>query len=498
MASIALPLGGISAGIITVVNQVYIAELASPRHRGSLGVLPTCFGLAGTLLCFSLSYGVSWSNISIAGAAMNGPYLLLLLFYLPDSPRYLLRQGKVPSAAAGLKRLGTLDQLSDMRDAYDLLKLSGHDGGLLKKPFMLPVIIAGGLMFFSQFSGVDSVLTYAAQQFRDKTNFPLVILYGVQLITALICFGSVDRKGRKWLLLVSAAAAALAMLSLGLYVLCEDIGLLGQMDLRWIPISCVIVYCGAFALGLGPIPWLILGELLPVRSQGTAAAITAGLFWGPSLVVTMSFGDMQNAMYLSGTFWFYTIFCLFGYLFVLLVVPDIRPEATLEQIQIFFMASDKREHDQWSFAAAWNSPLLPTRLFNNPSPQLSPVTKDSRSHHRPSCLYIYTLRIHNFYPLFGKIIKISLYLALAVLLYSSNTCISLIRNCVSRLCVCVCVCACQMVTCENRAINKIDYIDSSAVVLRTSFKGVDDNCSGYYTTADCRDRHPNRSIKHRR
>lgn len=335
-----------------MVNQVYISELASPQNRGSLGVLPTCFGLIGTLLCFALSYNVSWRDIAIAGAALNGPYLLLMLFYLPDSPRYLLRQGKVPSAAAGLKRLRTLDQLPDMRDAYDLLKLSGHDGGLLKKPFLLPVVIVGGLMFFSQFSGVDSVLTFAAERFRDKSHFPMVVLYGVQLIMALICFGSVDRKGRKWMLLLSAAAAAVSMLSLGLYVLCEDMGWLNQVDLRWIPVTCVILYCGAFALGLGPIPWLLLGELLPVRSQGTAAAITAGLFWGPSLVVTMSFGDMQNAMYLSGTFWFYTIFCLFGYLFILLVVPDIRPEATLEQIQIFFMASDKRKDDQWSFAAA--------------------------------------------------------------------------------------------------------------------------------------------------
>ena len=342
-----------AAGIITVVNQVYIAEIAAARHRGSLSVLPTCFGLIGTLMSFGLSHSVSLHHISIVGISLNAPYLLLVLFYLPDSPRYLLlRLGKIPSAAAGLKRLGQLDQLADMRDAYDLLKLSGNDGGLLKKPFLYPVVIAGGLMFFSQFSGVDCVLTYAADRFRHQSHLPVVVLYGVQLITALICFASVDRKGRKWLLLVSAATAALSMLSLGVYVLCQDIGWLGQTDFQWIPITCVILFSGAFALGLGPIPWLVLGELLPTRSQGTAAAIVAGLYWGPSLVVTMSFGDMQNAMYLSGTFWFYTIFCLFGYLFVLLVVPDIRPEATLEQIQIFFMASDKRENDQWSFAAA--------------------------------------------------------------------------------------------------------------------------------------------------
>lgn len=131
------------------------------------------------------------------------------------------------------------------------------------------------------------------------------------------------------------------------------------LGMRWIPMSCVILYSGAFALGLGPIPWLILGEFSPRKNQGAAGALAATCFWGPSLIITASFGDMQSAMYLSGTFWFYTIFCVFGYLFVLLVLPDLKTDATIEQIQLFFQAKadqvdakrNQELEDPWSFSA---------------------------------------------------------------------------------------------------------------------------------------------------
>ncbi len=99
------------------------------------------------------------------------------------------------------------------------------------KAFLIPVIISSGLMFFSQFAGVDGVMTYAADrfQFQDPSGFlpnnlPIVVLYGVQLVAALICFVCVDRQGRRSLLLISTATAAIALLALGLYLLFEDIG----------------------------------------------------------------------------------------------------------------------------------------------------------------------------------------------------------------------------------------------------------------------------------
>ena len=117
--------------------------------------------------------------------------------------------------------------------------------------------------------------------------------------------------------------------------------------LKWVLVTCVILYTGAFALGLGPLPWLMLGELLPAHDRGVAASVIATFFWGSSLIITTSFGDMQNAMYLSGTFWFYPIFCVFGYLFVLLVVPDVR-QASLEDIQLFFANNNVRLQDRWN------------------------------------------------------------------------------------------------------------------------------------------------------
>ena len=233
----------------------------------------------------------------------------------------------------------------------------------------MPVVLAGGIMFFSQFAGIDGILMYAFDRFRTTqpgswTNLPVVVLYSVQLLTAIICFSCIDRKGRKMLLTISTSAAALSSLALGLYVLLfDDLAWPApENDLRWIPIGCLIAYSGAFALGLGPIPWLMLGELLPARNRGTAIALASTCYWGPSLIISNSFGDMKNAMYLSGTIWFYTIFCLFAYLFVLLVLPNIRPHATLEQIQLFFLAKSTEDqqhlnhqlHKEMHKRDAWN------------------------------------------------------------------------------------------------------------------------------------------------
>ncbi len=98
-----------AAGVIYSINQVYIAELVKPLSRGSLGVLPTVFGLIGTLLCFGLSSFVPLSHLAITGASMNGPYLVLLILCVPDSPRYYLKIDKAHAAANSMSRLGTKD-----------------------------------------------------------------------------------------------------------------------------------------------------------------------------------------------------------------------------------------------------------------------------------------------------------------------------------------------------------------------------------------------------
>ena len=183
-------IAGISAGLIVVITQVYIAELASPQHRGGLGILPTCSALSGTLLCFGLSYVVKWADIAIAGAALMAPYLLLLVFYVPESPRHLLSRGKIEGAISSLQKLrgrqtDVTPELHSIQDVAALFQLGGQLGWkhLFKRPFLLPVIIAGGLMFFSQFAGIDGVLMYAFSRFHDRSsestfeNFPVVILY---------------------------------------------------------------------------------------------------------------------------------------------------------------------------------------------------------------------------------------------------------------------------------------------------------------------------------
>lgn len=115
-----------TAGVVTVVNQVYIAEIVSPLNRGGFGVLPTIFSLLGTLSCFGLSYIAPWNTISITGASLNAPYLILMLFYLPESTRFLIKAGRIQAAVGTMAKFGTTNQLASIRDAVELFKIGGN------------------------------------------------------------------------------------------------------------------------------------------------------------------------------------------------------------------------------------------------------------------------------------------------------------------------------------------------------------------------------------
>ncbi len=183
--SIFLCPSGMSAGLIAVLTQVYISELASAQHRGGLGILPTVAGLAGTLLCLGASYAASWADMAVTGAALTAPYLLLLASYVPESPRHLLRRGSVQAAIASLQKVrgGQWDVTPELHAIEDAVALQPAGRRLLQRSFLMPVTIASGLMFFSQFGGIDGVLMYAFRRFNDRTaassfhNFPVVILY---------------------------------------------------------------------------------------------------------------------------------------------------------------------------------------------------------------------------------------------------------------------------------------------------------------------------------
>ncbi|KAK2721611.1 facilitated trehalose transporter Tret1-like [Artemia franciscana] len=344
-------IAGFASGITVGLVQVYISEISHPSNRGLAASLPTFASIFGSLVCFSASRVISWYYVGICGLIVSIVHSLALMSILPESFRYLIRKGKPNSAMRSLEKLRGRPEIhpefNAVQDACDILSLEKDFGTLkiFRPEFYKPVYIAGAIMFFGQFSGIDGVLLFAFERYKNDalpssgfTHFPVVVLYCLQLVATLVCGFLIDKKGKKLMLLVSTGTCAAAGLALGLYILFEDLEIVDPaFPWNWIPVACVIIYAGAFSLGLGPIPWMLFGEFAPYKHKGLAVVILGLLFWLPSLCINVTFVLMQSKLYLSGTLWFYTIFCIFGYLFVLLKLPDFKC-VSLETIQLHFIS----------------------------------------------------------------------------------------------------------------------------------------------------------------
>ena len=173
----------------------------------------------------------------------------------------------------------------------------------------------------------------------------LFILY-IQLIAALSSSILVERLGRKILFLVSEGLTCLSVVALGgyFYVLENDPETARKFG--WVPLTLLIIFIAVFAAGVGPLPWLVAGEVMPARFKGPGSSIVAFTNWITSFIVTKVFIDMQRSLTNAGTFWVFGSLCFIGILFGIFILPETKGQ-TPEQIQSLFSTnSDVTEERQ--------------------------------------------------------------------------------------------------------------------------------------------------------
>ena len=197
-----------------------------------------------------------------------------------------------------------------------------------------PLIISLGLMFFQQFCGVNAVLLNCADIFADAgfTNGKLVsIAVGATqfVATALACV-VMDKAGRRILLLLGVAGMCVSLTALGFYFEYS------VADIKWLSILSVIVFTLFFAVAWGPIPWLVMSEIFPLRARSHASSISTFFNWLSFFVLTKTYKSMvQSRLQLQGTYWFYAGCCFLGFVFVFILVPETKGK-TLEEIELLF------------------------------------------------------------------------------------------------------------------------------------------------------------------
>ncbi|XP_047358591.1 facilitated trehalose transporter Tret1-like isoform X2 [Vespa velutina] len=342
---------GFCVGITSLSLPVYLGETIQPEVRGSLGLLPTAFGNTGILMCFIAGMYLNWRYLALLGSTLPIPFLVLM-FAIPETPRWYISKGKTKRARKSLqwlrgKNVDITEELTTIEELHVESERDIQNGltELLKPNHLKPILISLGLMFFQQMSGINAVIFYTVQIFKDAgstvdENISTIIVGIVNFLSTFIAAAVIDKLGRKMLLYISGVSMVITLVSLGSYFYMNT-GDTDVSNVGWIPLISLIIYVIGFSLGFGPIPWLMMGEILPARIRGTAASIATAFNWTCTFVVTKTYEDFKELIGAYGTFWFFGIICAIGLIFVNVWVPETRGRS-LEEIEKRFAGPVRR------------------------------------------------------------------------------------------------------------------------------------------------------------
>ncbi|XP_041974757.1 facilitated trehalose transporter Tret1-like [Aricia agestis] len=333
---------GVCVGVGSLAFPVYLGEVIQPEVRGALGLLPTAFGNTGILLAYFIGYFLDWTHLAFFGAALSVPFFLLMLL-TPETPRWYVTKDRVQDAHKSLQwlrgRNNNIDkEMRDLTRTQTESNMAGSNGlrQLFSRKYAPAILISLGLMIFQQFSGINAVIFYAGNIFEmsgstvDK-NLCGIIIGVVNFISTFLATAIIDRLGRKMLLYISSVSMIVTLVTLGSYFYLRDLNV-DVSSYGWLPLLCLVVYVLGFSIGFGPIPWLMLGEILPSKIRGNAASLATGLNWTCTFLVTFSFHEIVKMLKMSGTFWMFSVICMAGLLFVIFFVPETRGKS-LEEIE---------------------------------------------------------------------------------------------------------------------------------------------------------------------
>ncbi|XP_066111915.1 solute carrier family 2, facilitated glucose transporter member 6 isoform X2 [Saccopteryx bilineata] len=330
-------LTGFAGGLTAACIPVYVSEIAPPGVRGALGATPQLMAVFGSLSLYALGLLLPWRWLAVAG---EGPVvvMILLLTFMPNSPRFLLSRGRDAEALRALAWLRGAD--ADIRWEFQQIQDNVQR---------------------QQLTGITPILVYLQPIFNSTAVLlppedDAAIVGAVRLLSVLIAALTMDLAGRKVLLFVSAAIMFAANLTLGLYVQFGPKPLspnstvslestpMGGMEqplatptsyLTLVPLLATMLFIMGYAMGWGPITWLLMSEILPLRARGVASGLCVLVSWLTAFALTKSFLLVVKACGLQVPFFFFAAICLVNLVFTGCCVPETKGRS-LEQIESFF------------------------------------------------------------------------------------------------------------------------------------------------------------------
>jgi SP family arabinose:H+ symporter-like MFS transporter len=335
--------GGIAIGVASLIAPLYIAEVSPSRIRGRLVSLNQMAIVSGILLAYLTNWLLSFLGPHswrwmFASAALPSAAFLVALFYVPESPRWLVRFGRRNEALRVLTRVGGPEEAAAevRRIGEAIAEEAGTLRQLLQPGLRRALVIAVALAVLQQITGINTVLFYGSIIFNEQVGGHTesaaiganVVIGLINFLSTIIALWIIDRAGRKALLMFSAGAMAVCEIALG-------VAFVFQPPPGGVILACMMCAVAAFAVGLGPGVWVVLSEIFPTKIRGRAMSVATISLWSACLVLTSTFLSLVRAVTISGAFWLYSGLCVFTFLFVWRVCPETKGK-TLEEIEVLW------------------------------------------------------------------------------------------------------------------------------------------------------------------
>ncbi|MGQ3412993.1 sugar porter family MFS transporter [Natrinema sp. LN54] len=349
---------GIGVGFASVVGPLYISEISPPKIRGSLVSLNQLTITSGILIAYLVNYAFSsaqlWRWVGLGtvpeevfasgggwrwmlGLGMVPATVLFLgMLFMPESPRWLYEHGRESDAREVLTTTRVESHVEDeLREIKQTVRTESGTLQDLFEPWVQPMLIVGvGLAAFQQVTGINTVMYYAptileSTGFADTASILATVGIGaVNVVMTVVAVFLMDRSGRRPLLLTGLAGMTVMLAVLGVVFYLP--GLSGAIG--WVATGSLMLYVAFFAIGLGPVFWLMISEIYPMEVRGTAMGVVTVVNWAGNLIVSLTFLRLVDGIGQTGTFWLYGVLSLFALVFCYRLVPETKGRS-LEEIE---------------------------------------------------------------------------------------------------------------------------------------------------------------------
>lgn len=336
--------GGIGVGIASMLSPMYIAEIAPANIRGKL-VSGNQFAIVfGMLIVYFVNYFIAlsgddnWLNeigwrYMFASETIPAIFFLIMLYFVPETPRYLIMKSREEEAEGLLNRIvGSSNAPQLLADIKESLKEKNAPwltfGGLI-------IVIGVLLSVFQQFVGINAVLYYASEIFRNMGNdtdtslLQTILVGAINLIFTVLAIFTVDKFGRKPLMIIGGVGMGICMFALGGAFYFNQMGL--------VALFAMLGYVAFFAMSWGPVTWVLLSEIFP-NSIRSAMSLAVAAQWIANMIVSWTFPMMNDNSWLTAQFhygfsyWIYGVMGILSALFVWKVIPETKGRS-LEDMQ---------------------------------------------------------------------------------------------------------------------------------------------------------------------